>query len=223
MGVASCSGTYKSSNVDSYHRREGSLPQLFETQHTERFSDKNTSVLYHRNCLCESETTSRSSSGSDTKTSTVSDLKNKMRKSRRSLSFRPSTFVRRISSFHGKTSKSHCKPGASPYIPKLDAIWLAAQEAHTLEKANGKIKEFPNGSVMVSLGDEDSTNESLKVISEDDMKWEWPKVSHLRENSVSSTVLLTNARESPFQSKLDSLLLNLMLYEIDSTDSFDSN
>jgi len=216
MGVASCSGTYKykSSDVHNYSRKEGYLHQLFETEHAQSFNDKNKSVLWQPNFLGESETTSRSSSSSDFKNSTADHLK----KSRRTSTYGPSTLRQIISCFQGNKCKSHCKPEISPYIPRLDAIWLAAQEVQ--KTSENLTRDFPKNCFVLSLGDDDSTCESVKVISEDDMKWE---CLHHRDNSRSSTFLLPIASESVFQRKIDSLLLNLMLYEIDSTDSFESN
>jgi len=159
------------------------------------FDRHNTKSVVEKSAVLYNRTSSRGSRITSRR-SKESDPTTEIRKSRRTiLILGPSILGRSLSGLR-KENERKCIPVYIHSTRSLDKSWLAAQEAN--EHSNF------GSSAMNSQGE---TTVGQKFL-------------HSRESSLSSTSLLGFRRESTLQKKRDNLLINRMLYDEDSTNSF---
>lgn len=139
---------------------------------------------------------SKSSNGTSTsRGSKEGDFTAKIRKSKKkSLMFGPLTIGRSLSGYRKKIPAEKCTVSRS--LPRMDELWIADQEEEE--------RDIFGSTMMISKGY---------------AKMRRPVYAHSRESSLSSTSLLVSG-ESALQKMKDYRLINLTLYDEDSTDSF---
>jgi len=204
MAVGGCSGRNHALNPqgsscfsDGHNYRDGgSRPERFEARCTKGLLD-NCESFYNLQSLRDSDETSKT-------------LKKRKFGS-------PSTLSRKISRLQEKVLKRWVKGEASVHIPSLDMSWHAAEEFQKQVKKNNETKhEVRNRCLIENNGDIDNIKDNMELIFHEDLKIEQDVLSDYKESSSSSTSIFARKRELT----ADALLLQLMLYEDDSTDSF---
>jgi len=217
MGVGICSSPTpafqpQKFNVSTVGRYD--TDEVFVSQNciswSSRISEKN------RVIFCQSH--SEEEIKTQMKTSKVCKPKDKLTKpNRKSLIMGPSTLGKR---FHGLMLKQD-KPVSSRNQQMLDEIWFAAQEEQKAKRNSGTIQNASSRSLILSLGDGESTDESLEVLGGKDSEVERSKLS-LGKSSCSPS-FTAGAREPIIQRSMDAGPLRLMFYESHSSDSFDTH